>query len=106
MRRIRFLSSDVAIMIAVGGTVMAGQSNIEPERNSIHTLVAIKRDSGSKFESPVYWEARDDSCTNRRTATRVAQDETIPRAPGPSPWRYRSRMDESCDIRRTSNDIG
>jgi uncharacterized protein (TIGR02246 family) len=44
MRHIRFLSSDIAIMIAVGGTVMAGQSDIEPERNSIHTLVAIKHD--------------------------------------------------------------
>jgi hypothetical protein len=30
-------------MHAVGGTVMAGQSDIDPERNSIHTLVAVKR---------------------------------------------------------------
>lgn len=42
IRSIRFLTSDVAVIIAVGGTVMAGQSNIEPERNSIHTLIAIK----------------------------------------------------------------
>jgi len=49
VRGIRFLSSDVAILIAVGGTVMAGKSDIEPERNSIHTLVAIKRDSKWHF---------------------------------------------------------
>jgi hypothetical protein len=29
-------------MVAVGGTVMAGQSDIEPDRNSIHTLVAVR----------------------------------------------------------------
>jgi uncharacterized protein (TIGR02246 family) len=45
IRSIRFVTSDVAVIIAVGGTVMAGQSDIEPERNSIHSLVAIKRDA-------------------------------------------------------------
>jgi uncharacterized protein (TIGR02246 family) len=49
IRSIRFLSPDIVIMIAVGGTVMAGQSDIEPERNSIHTLVAVKRDSKWQF---------------------------------------------------------
>jgi hypothetical protein len=29
-------------MISVGGTVMAGRSDIDPGRNSIHTLVAVK----------------------------------------------------------------
>ena len=48
-RSIRFLHSNIAIMIAVGGTVMAGQSDIEPERNSIHSLVAIKREGKWKF---------------------------------------------------------
>lgn len=41
IRSIRFVTLDVAIMIAVGGTVMVGQSDIEPERNSIHTIVAV-----------------------------------------------------------------
>ena len=36
-------------MVAVGGTVMAEQSDIEPERNSIHTLVAIKHDGKWHF---------------------------------------------------------
>src|SRR5919108_5820281 len=49
IRSIRFVTVDVAIMIAVGGTVMAGQSDIEPERNSIHTLVSVKRDRRWQF---------------------------------------------------------
>src|SRR5919198_1210935 len=44
IRSIRFVTEDVAIMIAVGGTVMAGQSDIDPDRNSVHTLVAVKHD--------------------------------------------------------------
>jgi uncharacterized protein (TIGR02246 family) len=45
IRSVRFVTEDVAIMIAVGGTVMAGQSDIEPDRNSVHTIVAVKRES-------------------------------------------------------------
>jgi hypothetical protein len=41
VRSVRFVTSDIAVMHAVGGTVMAGQSDIDPERNSIHTLVAV-----------------------------------------------------------------
>jgi uncharacterized protein (TIGR02246 family) len=44
VRSVRFLTPDVAVMHAVGGTVMQGQSGIEPERNSIQTLVVTKRD--------------------------------------------------------------
>jgi uncharacterized protein (TIGR02246 family) len=49
IKSIRFVTMDVAIMIAVGGTVMAGQWDIEPERNSIHTIVAVKRDNNWYF---------------------------------------------------------
>ena len=42
IRDIRFLTKEVAIMHAVGGTIMDGQTNIDPERNSIHTIV-VKR---------------------------------------------------------------
>jgi uncharacterized protein (TIGR02246 family) len=49
IRSVRFVTMDVAIMIAVSGTVMAEQSDIEPERNSIHTIVAVKRDSNWYF---------------------------------------------------------
>jgi uncharacterized protein (TIGR02246 family) len=43
VRSVRFLTSDIAIMHAVGGTVIAGQTDLEPERNSVQTLVAVKR---------------------------------------------------------------
>src|ERR687897_809299 len=43
VRNLHFLTSDVAVMHAVGGTVMAGQTHLEPERNSVQTLVAVKR---------------------------------------------------------------
>jgi uncharacterized protein (TIGR02246 family) len=41
---LRFLSPDVAPMHAVGGTVMRRKSAPSPERDSIQTLVAVKRD--------------------------------------------------------------
>ncbi len=43
MESVRFLSPDVALMHALGGTVMRGKSRSAPERDSIQTLVAIKR---------------------------------------------------------------
>jgi uncharacterized protein (TIGR02246 family) len=42
IRSVRFLSPNISIVHAVGGTVMAGQSDIDPERNSIQTIVATK----------------------------------------------------------------
>jgi uncharacterized protein (TIGR02246 family) len=42
VRGVRLLTPDVAVMHAVGGTVMPGQSDLEPARNSIQTLVATK----------------------------------------------------------------
>jgi uncharacterized protein (TIGR02246 family) len=49
IRSIRFLTSDIAIVVAVGGTVMVGQSDIDPERNSIHMLVAINQNANWRF---------------------------------------------------------
>jgi uncharacterized protein (TIGR02246 family) len=46
VRSVRFVTSDVAVMHAVGGTVMAGQTDLDPERNSVQTLVAVKRKNG------------------------------------------------------------
>ncbi len=43
VRSVRFLTSDVAVMHAIGGTVMPGQTDLEPERNSVQTLVALRR---------------------------------------------------------------
>lgn len=40
---VRFLSPDVALMHAVGSTVMRGKTEPSPERDSIQTLVAVRR---------------------------------------------------------------
>jgi uncharacterized protein (TIGR02246 family) len=40
---VRFLANDVALIHASGGTVLRGKSRPAPERESIQTLVAVKR---------------------------------------------------------------
>lgn len=44
VREVRFLTPDVAILRAVVGMVQPGQSDLNPDRNTIQTLVAAKRD--------------------------------------------------------------
>lgn len=46
VRSVRFLTPDAAIMHVVDGTIMAGQMNIEPDRNPVQTLVAMKGSKG------------------------------------------------------------
>ena len=46
---VRFLGSDVAIAHARGGTVLRGKREPAPERDSIQTLVAVKRDGRWRF---------------------------------------------------------
>jgi uncharacterized protein (TIGR02246 family) len=41
---LRFVARDVALMHALGGTVMRGRSEAAPERDSVQTLVAVRRD--------------------------------------------------------------
>jgi uncharacterized protein (TIGR02246 family) len=41
---VRFLGSDVAVLHARGGTIMRGRSRPSPERDSVQTLVAVKRE--------------------------------------------------------------
>ncbi len=43
VKGVRFLGPDVAVMHAVGGTVMRGKSEPSPERDSIQTLVAVRQ---------------------------------------------------------------
>jgi uncharacterized protein (TIGR02246 family) len=43
VKDVRFLSSDVAVIHAVGGTVMRGKTEPSPERDSIQTLVATRQ---------------------------------------------------------------
>lgn len=42
VKRIRFLSSDIAILRAIAGMVPPGQSDINPQVNTQHTLVAVR----------------------------------------------------------------
>jgi uncharacterized protein (TIGR02246 family) len=44
IREVRFLSPDVAILRAVAGMIPPGASDIKPERNTIVSLVAVKKD--------------------------------------------------------------
>lgn len=46
VKKVRFLTSDVALMHVIGGTIMAGQTDIDPERNSIQIIVAMKDNKG------------------------------------------------------------
>jgi len=46
---VRFLGPDTALMHAVGGTVMRGKTRPSPERDSIQTLVAVRRDGQWRF---------------------------------------------------------
>ncbi len=43
VKSVRFLSPDVALIHAVGSTVMRGKTRPSPERDSIQTLVAVRR---------------------------------------------------------------
>ncbi|MDQ3913467.1 MAG: SgcJ/EcaC family oxidoreductase [Actinomycetota bacterium] len=49
VKDVRFLSPDVAVMHAVGSTVMRGKSEPSPERDSIQTLVAVREGDGWRF---------------------------------------------------------
>jgi uncharacterized protein (TIGR02246 family) len=44
VKDVRFLSPDVALMHAVGSTIMRGRTAPSPERDSIQTLVAVRHD--------------------------------------------------------------
>lgn len=46
---VRFLGSDVAVVHALGGTVPRGKREAAPERESLQTLVAVKRDDRWRF---------------------------------------------------------
>ena len=46
VKDVRFLSPGVALMHALGGTVLRGKSEPSPERDSIQTLVATRQEGG------------------------------------------------------------
>ena len=49
VKSVRFLTPNVAIMHTASGTVMPGQQDLEPSRNSVQTLVATKYDGQWHF---------------------------------------------------------
>lgn len=40
--RVQFLTADVAVMHAIGSTIMRGKSKPDPVRDSLQTLVAVR----------------------------------------------------------------
>lgn len=56
VKSVRFLSPDVALMHAIGGTVLRGKSSPAPERDSIQTLVAAK--SGGQWHLAAFQNTR------------------------------------------------
>ena len=74
VERIRLLTPDVAVMTAVGGTMMRGKRNAARARDSVQTLVATRTDGrwqlaafqntrlrvmGSSFAAVVVWTVTD-----------------------------------------------
>ncbi len=51
VKHIRFPIPTVAIVVGISGTIERGSNSINHERNSIHTIVAVKTDQGWKFTS-------------------------------------------------------
>lgn len=49
--RVQFLTADVAVMHAIGGTIMRGKSKPDQSRDSIQTLVAVRRDGKWKLSA-------------------------------------------------------
>jgi uncharacterized protein (TIGR02246 family) len=56
VRSVKFLSQEIAVMHTVGGTIMAGKTDIEPERNSVQTIVVAKR--GGKWSMVAFQNTR------------------------------------------------
>jgi uncharacterized protein (TIGR02246 family) len=51
IKHIRFPIPTVAIVVGISGTIERGHDRINPERNSIHTIVAVKDYQTWKFTS-------------------------------------------------------
>jgi uncharacterized protein (TIGR02246 family) len=70
IRSVRFLSPKISIVHSVRGTIMAGQSDIDPERNSIQTIVATRSNdkwSVAAFQNTrVQYIERPELCEARR----------------------------------------
>ena len=69
VKDVRFLSPDVAVMHAVGSTVMRGKSEPSPERDSIQTLVVVREGGEWRLEPYFILDLNQaSSCTNLTTS--------------------------------------
>src|SRR5688572_31557077 len=50
VKEVRFLNSEVAILLAIVGMIPPGQKDINPATNAIQTITAIKKDDVWKIE--------------------------------------------------------
>ncbi|WP_347551197.1 SgcJ/EcaC family oxidoreductase [Pseudalkalibacillus hwajinpoensis] len=50
VKDVRFIGKDVAILRAIAGMIPPGESDIKPEVNTHHTLIAVKHAEGWKIE--------------------------------------------------------
>src|SRR5690606_37653979 len=48
---VRFVTSDTAVVVAHGGTILRGKSKPSPVRDSIQTLTAVRTSDGWRFTS-------------------------------------------------------
>lgn len=55
---VRFLSLDVALMHAVGSTIMRGKSAPSPERDSVQTLVAVREKGDGEWRLAAFQNTR------------------------------------------------
>lgn len=64
IRGIRFLSAEVAVLLAVVGMVPPGQSDLNPARNAIQNLVAVKYEDQWRIalfqNTPAQFDGRPD----------------------------------------------
>jgi uncharacterized protein (TIGR02246 family) len=64
VREVRFLTPDVAVLRAVSGMVPPGQSDLNPNVNTMQTLVAVKHDDGWRIavyqNTPAAFHGRPD----------------------------------------------
>ncbi len=58
VKGVRFVSPDVALVHAIGGTVMRDKSDPAPERDSIQTLVAVREGGGSEWRLAAFQNTR------------------------------------------------
>jgi uncharacterized protein (TIGR02246 family) len=56
VQRVRFLGPDLAVMHALGGTVMRGKAKPDPARDSIQTLVVVR--SGGMWQLAAFQNTR------------------------------------------------